>query len=250
MSQTTLSASLSDLSTSSTESARSAWSNRAQIDEFDYAPVSPWGPVAVVLGIGSLTGLTNSVFGLGLAFVGVVVGIVAFFRIRASSGAVRGTGFAATGMVMALLCLTLGSVKLANAYETECPEGFLRVNFPNEISKKEFVYYGGGARRLHPDVAKFIGQKVFLKGFMWQTQYDEGLTSFVLLKDNGECCFGGKPKPFDMMVVHMAEGTSTRAYNGMVAVAGILNANVKAGEEEPVYTLDETVLVEEARTSF
>ncbi len=84
---------------------------------------------------------------------------------------------------------------------------------------------------------------------MWETQKSEGLESFVFLKDNGECCFGGSPKPFDMMVVNMADGKTTRAFNGMVAVAGVLNANVNAGEGEPVYTVDAT-MVEEARTRF
>ena len=149
---------------------------------------------------------------------------------------------------MSILCLSLGSVKLANAYENECPEGFRRTNFPNEISKHEFVYYGN-RRRLSPEVAPLVGEKLFLKGYMWQTQKSEGLTEFVFLKDNGDCCFGGEPKPFDMMVVKMVEGT-TRSYEGrMVSVAGVLNANVKAGEGEPVYTVDAT-LVEEAQTSF
>ncbi len=84
---------------------------------------------------------------------------------------------------------------------------------------------------------------------MWQTQRMEGLTEFVFLKDNGECCFGGDPKPFDMMVVKMADDQTTNAYTGMVAVAGVLHANVHAAEGEPVYTVDAT-LVEEARTSF
>ncbi|MCA9051241.1 MAG: hypothetical protein KDA89_21035, partial [Planctomycetaceae bacterium] len=133
-------------------------------------------------------------------------------------------------------------------YRTECPEGYLRVNFPNEISKREFIYMGN-ARRLHPEVAPLIGQKVFLKGFMWQTQASEGLRQFVFLKDNGECCFGGSPKPYDMMVVQMANNATTKAYTGMVSVGGVLNANVGAGEGEPVYTVDAD-FVEESRTRF
>lgn len=230
------------------QSADSAWSSDVRTDEFSYIPLSPWGPIALVLGIGSLTGLTNSVFGLGLACLGMVVGIGAVFRIRGSGGAVKGIGLAASGAVLSVMCLTLGSVKLSHAYKTECPEGFQRVSFPKDISDKQFVYYGG-YRRLHPEVAELIGQPLFLKGFMWQTQKSEGLTEFVFLKDNGECCFGGEPKPYDMMLVKMADGQTTRAYTGMVAVAGVLNANVNAKEGEPVYTVDAEI-VEEAQTSF
>ncbi|APZ95407.1 hypothetical protein [Fuerstiella marisgermanici] len=237
-----------DIAKTELKTENSAWAKPAEFDEFDYVPVSPWGPVAIVLGIASLTGFTNSVFGLVIAAMGVVIGISAVFRVRAAAGAAKGTWMAVVGTLASVLCLTFGSMKLVNAYETECPPGFKRVNFPNEISAHEFVYYGG-LRRLHPKVAPLIGEKVFLKGFMWQTQRSEGLTEFVFLKDNGECCFGGDPKPYDMMVVKMVDGQTTDAYTGMVAVAGVLNANVRAAEGEPVYTVDAT-MVEEARTSF
>lgn len=248
MSQSTLSPPMTDFANTMSESLNSSWANDAEFDEFDYTPVSPWGPVALVLGIASLTGLTNSVFGLCVAFAGVVLGIAALAKIRSNGPGIKGIGFAATGLTLSVLCLSLGSVKLVHAYENECPEGYLRVNFPTEISKHEFVYYAG-SRRLSPAVAPLIGQKVFLKGFMWQTQTDTGLKEFVFLKDNGECCFGGEPKPFDMMVVKMTDDKTTDAHVGMVAVSGVLNANVSAKEGEPVYTVAATI-VEEAQTSF
>lgn len=226
----------------------SEWGTGSDFDDVNYTPVSPWGPVALVLGIASLTGLTNSVFGLGLAAVGVVVGIAAVFLIRSMAGTYKGVGFAAAGAGLSLVCLVLGSFKLSHAYETECREGYRRTNFPKEISDRQFVYYGG-VRRLHPDVAPLIGQKVFLKGFMYNTRETTGLKKFVFLKDNGECCFGGDPKPYDMMEVRMKGNQTTHAYTGMIAVSGTLNANVRAGEGEPVYIVDADI-VEEAQTSF
>ena len=73
--------------------------------------------------------------------------------------------------------------------------------------------------------------------------------TFVFLKDNGECCFGGDPKPYDMMEVRMTGDQTTRAYTGMIAVSGTLNADVRAEEGEPVYIVDADI-VEEAQTSF
>ncbi|MDG1897187.1 MAG: hypothetical protein P8J37_20005 [Fuerstiella sp.] len=247
MSDTSFSPTMNSVSETASETANSSWAKQGDPDEFDYIPVSPWGPVALVLGIGSLTGFFG-IFGLGLAVVGVCVGFAAIFKIGSGGPMVKGTGFAIAGLILSILCLSLGSLKMAHAYQTECPPGFQRVNFPNDISDWQFSYYGG-VRRLHPMVAPLIGQKVFLKGFMWETQKSEGLENFVFLKDNGECCFGGSPKPFDMMVVNMTDGNTARAFNGMVAVAGVLNANVNAKEGEPVYTVD-AVLVEEAQTRF
>ena len=84
---------------------------------------------------------------------------------------------------------------------------------------------------------------------MWLTQEDRGLEKFVFLKDNGECCFGGEPKPYDMMQVELQDDKTVDGHTGMVSVAGVLRANVAAGEGKAVYTL-EAELVEPSRTRF
>lgn len=229
------------------EIRRSGWANESDFDEFDYTPVSPWGPVALALGLAGLTAFFG-IFGIGLSLIGTLVGIAALLRIRAERGAVKGKGFALCGVLLSVCCFGFGTAKMVHAYNTEVPDGFRRVNFPMDISDKQFVFFGG-ARRLHPDVAPLIGTKVYLKGFMWETRSLTGLTEFVFLKDNGECCFGGEPKPYDMMVVHLPPENPTDAYTGMVAVAGILRANVSAGEGDPVYTVDAEI-VKEAPTPF
>ncbi|MEP3481095.1 MAG: hypothetical protein ABJZ55_17740 [Fuerstiella sp.] len=232
----------------SEETVKSGWSKQTGSDDFNYISTSPWAPVALVMGIASLTALTNSVMGLALAFIAIVVSLVAVIRIRSERDIYRGFGMALCGLLLSTSCLVAGSWKLHYDYHHEVPEGYLRVNFPNEISDYEFVYYGN-ARRLHQKVAPFVGQKVFLKGYMYNLQKYEGLKDFVFLKDNGECCFGGEPKPFDMMVVSMPEGKTTKAFRSMIAVSGTLSADVTAGEGEPVYTIVAD-RVEEARTSF
>lgn len=232
----------------SEESVKTGWSKPTGSDDFQYTSMSPWAPVALVMGLASLTAFTNNIFGLALAFIAIVVGLVSVIRIRGERDIYRGFGMAICGLMLSTSCLAGGSWKLHYDYHHEVPEGFLRLNFPNEISAYEFVYYGN-SRRLHEKVAPFVGQKVFLKGYMYNLQKFEGLKDFVFLKDNGECCFGGEPKPYDMMVVRMPEGKTTRAFRSMIAVSGTLNADVTAGEGEPVYTIDADH-VEEARTSF
>ena len=267
-----------------------AWGESSEGEDFDYIPISPWAPIALSLGLLGLTGFIG-IFGLYVAFFGIFIGIAAITRIRASAGSVKGTGMAALGLVMSLASFTLGSAKMAHAYSTEVPEGFARVTFPKDIADKQFVFVNGH-RKLHPDVATLVGQKVYLKGFMWATQETEGLTRFILLKDNGECCMGGKPKSHDFIFVTLKSFNdgerprlsyrgadleaielspeakeklgvnnkwqlTTPAYIGMVAVAGVLKADVRAGEGSPsedydfapVYSM-EAELVEEAWTRF
>jgi hypothetical protein len=277
-------------SSGSEKPAIGAWGESSEGEDFDYIPISPWAPIALSLGLLGLTGFIG-IFGLYVAFFGIFIGIAAITRIRASAGSVKGTGMAAIGLVLSLASFALGSAKMAHAYSTEVPEGFARVTFPKDIADKQFVYINGH-RKLHPDVAALVGQKVYLKGFMWATQETEGLTRFILLKDNGECCMGGKPKSHDFVFVTLKSfndgerpalsyrapdlavkeltaeeqeklGVSnklqltTPAYIGMVAVAGVLQADVKAGEDSPsedyefapVYSM-EAELVEEAWTRF
>lgn len=228
------------------QSGQTGWANGSEIDDFDYVPISPWGPLALAAGVFSLAAYFG-IFGIYLALVATVLGVTGVTQIRKAEGALKGGWFAWCGLVLSSCSLVLGTVRMVHAYSTECPEGFHRVNFPKDISAKQFIYIP--QRTLHPDVEPLVGQKVFLKGFMWQTQKDEGLTEFVLLKDNGECCFGGKAQPYDMMSIRLQNGLTTRAYTGMVAVAGVLQVNLKAGDNEAVYIIDAT-MVEEAQTRF
>lgn len=224
------------------------WSNPVENDDFAYIPMSPWAPISLVTGILSVSALTG-LFGLGLAFFGVLIGLAAFGRIRGAQGAVKGAGLAMIGVLLSGTFLAAGSFKMKHAYDHEVPAGYERVTFTTQIADKKFKFFRG-KRRLHDDVAPLIGQKIYIKGYMWQTQRPDGLTDFVFLKDNGDCCFGGKAKPHDMMVVRMNDGKTTRSYEGtMIAVAGVLNADVLAGEDDPVYTIDADI-VKEAPTPF
>ena len=273
------------------------WSSRSEVENLDYVPVSPWAPIALCVGLLGLTGFIGY-FGLYVAFFGIFVGIGAVHQIRSSGGFVKGAWMATLGLVLSICSFGLGSAKMSYDYQHEVPEGYQRVNFQKDVAEKEFVFYSGH-RRLHRDVAAVVGKKVYLKGFMYATQATDGLRQFILLKDNGECCFGGKPKAHDYVLVTLpvlkspsdrpaisnrAGGMSvseisqdvkeqlllkddyqqedyqlvTKAYIGMVAVAGVLEADVRSGEGgppdefdyAPVYTMKNVELVEEAWTRF
>ena len=275
-----------------TGSSSVSWGTTSDGEDLDYVPVSPWAPISLCMGLLGLTGFIGY-FGLYVAFFGIFVGIGAINQIRSSGGFVKGTWMATVGLVLSICSFGLGSAKMSYDYKHEVPEGYQRVNFPKDVAEKQFVFLGGH-RKLHPDVAGLIGKKVYLKGFMWATQETECLRQFILLKDNGECCFGGKPKSHDYIIVTLpalksesdrpaisnrAPGMSvtempdetkeklnlqedfqmvTRAYTGMVAVAGVLEADVRAGENgppddfefAPVYKMTNVELVEEAWTRF
>lgn len=53
------------------------------------------------------------------------------------------------------------------------------------------------------------GKPVRIRGFMFPTFEATGLSSFVLARDNGICCFVRKPKIYDIISVVMADGQTT-----------------------------------------
>jgi hypothetical protein len=132
------------------------------------------------------------------------------------------------------------------------PAGFARVNFLDDISKKGFVESKTSNEFFHPDVKKLDGQKVFLKGYMYPTKQINGLTTFLLVKDMGQCCFGGNPKPCDMVLINMDQRKAVNYMTGLVSVAGVFHCQPMAFSQanlNPVYTMDGT-LVENSRTMF
>jgi hypothetical protein len=77
------------------------------------------------------------------------------------------------------------------------------------------------------------------------------LDHFVLCKDTGECCFGGNPKPTDMILIEMNRGVLVDHRTGLVAVAGVFHTHSDAGVDglNPVYKLDCSHF-DVARTSY
>jgi hypothetical protein len=220
----------------------------ADVNQFDYRPVPMLAPVTLFLGMVSAVGLLT-VIGLFIALLGTILGTVAFVQIRRARGELGGIVVTSIGLVCAVAFLVGGTTLHAYTYATEVPENHLRVNFNHDISKKGFVEKDG-RRTLHPDVAALEGEQIFVKGFMWNTSKPTGLSEFLLLKDNGECCFGGDPSPTDMIIVRMQKGMTVDAMpNRLVAVGGVLRCKPDAAPMEPVYFLDATHC-ELARTSF
>ena len=215
--------------------------------EFDYRPVPALAPASLFMGIASFVALVGF-YGLLVALITILMSAVAIVQIRRSRGELSGDKLAMIGLALSSVFLFTGSYFLYSDYVTELPPGYQRVNFPMEIAAKQFVVTEGQLA-LHPDVEKFRDRKIFVKGYMWQSRQPTGLTSFVLLKDNGECCFGGDPKPYDMMEVRMQDGKTVNDTPGLVGVAGVLRCNLNAGPGEPVYVL-EAEHFDRARTVF
>lgn len=208
--------------------------------DFGYRPVPILAPVALFLGVCSVVSLF-SIFAIPIAVVGTMVGTVAFWQVSRSNGALGGRVIAGLGLVASALFLVSSSALHAYAAATEVPEGYQRLHFGRDIAKKGFVF-ANGRQSHHSDIVKLDDQKIFLKGYMYPTGQTEGLTGFILVKDNQECCFGGEPKLTDMVLIKMKDGMTAKFYRSLVSVAGTFKARdpMQGGNLNPVFTLDAT----------
>jgi hypothetical protein len=101
---------------------------------------------------------------------------------------------------------------------TEVPSGYLRITYDafrptiEEMEQNQFP----------PATAKELdGQKVFLKGYMFPTS-NHDLKEFTLCRDSGECCFGGQPKPWDMVRVVMKDPPRAQFTTWQKKIGGVL----------------------------
>ncbi len=220
-----------------------------QQDEFSYKPVPPTAVVGLVLGLLSFIALFG-ITGLGIAVFGIIVSFISLISIKRSAGELGGKTVALAAISLSTFFLIAGISYQSFVYAHEVPEGYHRVNFSSDIAAKDFVERDG-VKRVDPSVMELDKQKIFLKGYMYPTRQTENLKSFILVKDNGQCCFGGQPDTKDMILIEMQGDQRADFYAGLVAVSGEFQAEAptQAGDLRPVYQIKGTHF-EQARTSY
>ena len=130
---------------------------------------------------------------------GIALGVLALRKIRAFPNEYSGEHFALAGALLSSVCLVGGWARLAYVYHTEVPEGHQRISYDDlqpQPDERDFI----------PTRARELdGEKVFIKGYVYQPTGGQttGLRKFILVRDRGQCCFGGNPKITDMILVKL-----------------------------------------------
>ncbi len=222
------------------ESSRQpAQAGEGGLNEFSYRPVPVVAALGLILALISSAALFLWLV-LPLCLLALLVSAVGFWVIRRSLGSYGGTGVALSGMFLATVFFVGGIAFQVYAYQTEVPQGYKRISFVKDISEKGMNFENGFVSP-PPDVAAFDGQKVFLKGYIYQTGELYGLQSFLFVKDNQSCCFGANPQLWDRLGVVMGEGKTITYHAGKVAIAGTFRINPKfdpSGNLEPIYIIE------------
>jgi hypothetical protein len=95
--------------------------------------------------------------------------------------------------------------------------------------------------RLTPRVAELERQRVRVRGYILPSFQQSGLTQFVLVRDNQECCFGPGAALHDCVVVRMQPGRTAEFSIRPVAVEGRFRVEELRGPDGKhlaIYALD------------
>ncbi|MBS0264015.1 MAG: DUF3299 domain-containing protein [Planctomycetes bacterium] len=180
-------------------------------------------PISLFLALCSLAGFL-AIPCLAIGIVGMITGVIALWQIRRAAGEFGGRTVAWLGTSLSLV-LVLGAAAFHTYdYITELPEGYLRVSFSELAKATPPTVAENGEPQIAPEVAALDGKQIYVKGYMYPTKQLQGLTEFVLVKDTGQCCFGGQPKLTDMIVVKFEDLTVNHREQQLVGVGGVFRA--------------------------
>lgn len=131
---------------------------------------------------------------------GLVLGILAYRTITQRPEAFTGRTLALGSIAVSVAMLVGGLVAHSWAYAAELPPGFERLNYGM------LQPLDGDPAGTVPDTARTMdGRNVLLKGYMYPGKQQRGITQFLLVRDQGDCCFGGNPKITDRVLVQLKD---------------------------------------------
>jgi len=139
---------------------------------------------------------------------GVVLGGLAYRTISRRPDEFTGRPLAIGAIVVSAVSLIAGLVTLSRAYAAELPEGYERFNYGM------LQPLPGDPPDAVPDSAQGMnGRNVLLKGYMYPGKQQTGITQFLLVRDQGDCCFGGNPKITDRVLVQLKDPGHPKGVN-------------------------------------
>lgn len=196
-------------------------------DEIVYRPMSPMAAVSLAVGVLSVIsiGLVEDLGAVSLAvlpILGILLGI------RGLQAAKRydmsGARLAKSGLILSLLSLLGGEAARVYFLANEAPEGSIRIAYEDLQSTEP----GQPIPKFAQDLD---GKKVFIRGYVYPGKEQRGIKTFVLCRDNGDCCFGGQPKLNDMIEVTLKEPLTLDYDTRLRKVAGIFKIKPEQSAE-------------------
>lgn len=180
-----------------------------------YRALSAAAVVSCVLGVLSVLAFADFWMGVVPALA-ILLGVVSWRRIAANPLELTGKPLAMVGIALGTVFWAGGASWLSYVYVTEVPEGYDRISY--SILQPADNEGPGDI----PAVAENLdGKRVFIKGYIYPPPgAPPFVTSFLLVRDKGDCCFGGNPKITDRILVDIASPGKLEYSEGIHALAG------------------------------
>ncbi|MBA3483380.1 MAG: DUF3299 domain-containing protein [Pirellulales bacterium] len=84
---------------------------------------------------------------------------------------------------------------------------------------------------LTPKVQSLFDKRIRIRGYMYPTMRRKGLTQFVLVRDNMECCFGPGAALYDCILITMEPGKTAEYSIRPIAVEGTFRLDEYPGPD-------------------
>ena len=174
---------------------------------------------------------------MALPILAVLLGLVGWRQVATRPEVLTGLPLAIGGTAFAFCTLAGSFTWLSIQYAAELPEGYSRIDYsllqPAEGEPPTSV----------PDSAMALdGKLVLLKGYMYPGKELRGIAEFLLVRDKGDCCFGGNPKITDRVAVRLADRQGIDLTERLVKIAGrfaVRPTGISAIEGGVLYHLDD-----------
>lgn len=182
-----------------------------------YRALSSAAVASLVLGVLSSAALLDWPM-VCVPAIGMILGVYAVKTVRQRRDELSGAGVALAGLLLSIGFLVAGVGRLSYVYATEVPTGHVRMSYADLQPDPN-----GPSNRI-PETARALnGKKVFIKGYPLPGSQQTGITQFVLCRDQGDCCFGGKPKITDRINVQLMGDLSMNYRLRLWKVGGTLH---------------------------
>jgi hypothetical protein len=84
---------------------------------------------------------------------------------------------------------------------------------------------------LTDEIRKLVDRPISIRGYILPSFQQSGITQFVLVRDNLECCFGPGAALYDCILVEMTGGASTSYSVRPVTVEGVFSVRELRGPD-------------------
>ncbi len=224
---------------SDSPSDRSRDNSRDESEDYTYRALSPAAVGALILGLLSVTAFLDWWL-LAVPAAGLALSIRALIQTRRHAAELTGRGLAITALLLSIICLVSGSAWLSYVYANELHEGEVRLSYDDLQPDPRMPWLKSA-----PAADKFDAQRVLLKGYALAGLRKEGISTFILVRDKGDCCFGGNPKLTDRVLIKLKPGVRLTYSDRLQKIAGLFH--VKPAEAidvsgQVVYQIDDAEL--------